>query len=103
MALPLSLAPLRRCVRVRENPAPTLFLSPTPTPNPTPNQASRVVNQTRRQTFEAMLASDVMRNLKRVDTAAALDSGSTTRPPLPQPWARAAQHAQTREEEAEGG
>ena len=40
LALPLSLALLRRCVRVRENPAPTLFLSPTPTPNPTPNQAS---------------------------------------------------------------
>ena len=30
---------LRRCVRVGENPAPTLFLSPTLTPNQAPSEA----------------------------------------------------------------
>ena len=34
------------------------------------------------------LLRDLRGNLKPVDTAAALASGSTTRPPLSQPWAR---------------
>ena len=47
-------------------------------------QASRVVNQTRRQTFESMLASDVMRN-DEFDTDEVSPSPSPNPNPSPNP------------------
>ena len=68
--------------------APTLALTRTltHTRSPSTDRASTRTRASRPQTCDSVGGT---RSLKPVDTAAALASGSATRPPLPHPWASA--------------